>query len=354
MTVPHRPISLMSRIYKKVLPFVHEELREWKRKAGNIPDPELKKQALSSLESKTFHCEGGAIYSLLAGDRQRDVIKFIVAYQTISDYLDNLCDRSVSLDPADFEQLHLAMGHALTPSEACVNYYSCRENQEDGGYLTNLVQTCQDFLRSFNNLEQIQPALHELAGYYCDLQIHKHVIDEERVPRLKEWFLKHQASLPQMSWYEFSACSGSTLGIFCIVSYACRLEDMSEWVTVIKKGYFPWVQGLHIMMDYFIDQEEDRKGGDLNFCFYYENEKTLLDRLYHFIDQADQSINKLPDHRFHMMINKGLLGIYLADRKVAKQKDVRLLSRHILKKSGGTGFFFFINGWLYRRLKPGG
>jgi tetraprenyl-beta-curcumene synthase len=245
------------------------------------------------------------------------------------------------------------MCHALTPSELTVNYYRFRENQEDGGYLNELVKTCQNFLRTFNNLEQIQPALLELAGYYCDLQVHKHVTHEDRVPRLKEWFRQHQSGLPPMSWYEFSACSGSTLGIFCIVSYACRLKDMAEWVTVIKNGYFPWVQGLHIMMDYFIDQEEDRKGGDLNFCFYYDDENTMLNRLYHFIDQADHSIDKLPDQRFHMMINKGLLGIYLADRKVAKQKDVRLLSRHILKRSGGTGFFFFVNGWLYRRLKPG-
>lgn len=353
MTVPHRPLSLMSKIYKKVLPIVHEELSVWKKKAEVIPDKELRQQALNSLSSKTFHCEGGAIYSLLAGEKQRAAIRFIVAYQTISDYLDNLCDRSVSLDPKDFEQLHLSMHHALTPAERLINYYAYRENSGDDGYLHDLVKTCQDVLTSLTNLDQIQPALHQLSAVYCDLQVHKHVIADQRVPRLMNWYKQHETDLPPMSWYEFSACSGSTLGIFCLVSYACRINDMKKWTGIIKNGYFPWVQGLHIMMDYFIDQEEDRKGGDLNFCFYYENKETMLQRLFHFIDQADKSINGLPDYRFHMMINKGLLGIYLADRKVARQKDVRLLAKHILKRSGGTGFFFFINGWLYRRLKPG-
>jgi len=52
---------------------------------------------------------------LLAGEKYKEAIRFIVAYQTISDYLDNLCDRSTSSDPADFRALHESMLHALTP-----------------------------------------------------------------------------------------------------------------------------------------------------------------------------------------------------------------------------------------------
>ena len=61
---------------------------------------------MASIETKTFHCEGGALYALLAEAHRDDAIRFIVAYQTISDYLDNLCDRSTSLDPEDFTLLH--------------------------------------------------------------------------------------------------------------------------------------------------------------------------------------------------------------------------------------------------------
>jgi tetraprenyl-beta-curcumene synthase len=127
---------------------------------------------------------------------------------------------------------------------------------------------------------------------------------------------------------------------------------MSRLATQLKKSYFPWVQGLHILLDYFIDQEEDKLGGDLNFCFYYDSEKVLVDRFHHFIKQADQSISLLPDAHFHKMINKGLLGIYLADEKVNRQKRVRLMARKIIRRAGGAGWFFLINGWLYRRIKP--
>lgn len=343
----------MHHIYRHVLPHVHRYLRQWRRKAEAIPDPELRTQALMSIDTKTFHCEGGAILALLSEGDVREVIRFIVAYQTISDYLDNLCDRSTSLNPADFRALHESMTHALTPGAKHANYYRYHAEQQDGGYLQSLVETCQQFMRSLPSYDVIAPTLHELAGYYCDLQVHKHVAYEKRVPRLQSWFHGHQAYLPEMSWYEFSACSGSTLGIFCLVSYASATTFTEEKTQEIKDGYFPWVQGLHILLDYFIDQEEDRRGGDLNFCFYYDSQEKMMQRIEHFIEQADASISRLPDATFHRMINHGLLGIYLADKKVRGQKQVRVLSKKILWQGGGSSLFFFMNGWLYRRLRPG-
>ena len=97
MSIPNDPFSLMTKVYRTVFPVVHKELAAWKERAEAIPNRELRTQALSSIEHKTFHCEGGSILSLLALDKKEDAIRFIVAYQTISDYLDNLCDRSVSL-----------------------------------------------------------------------------------------------------------------------------------------------------------------------------------------------------------------------------------------------------------------
>ena len=118
--------------------------------------------------------------------------------------------------PIDFRALHDSMMHALTVGAKKEAYYRYRTEQDDGGYLHALVDTCQETLEGVRHYELIAPFLHELASYYCDLQVHKHVKKEERVPRLKQWFAQYEASLPKMEWYEFSACSGSTLGIFCL------------------------------------------------------------------------------------------------------------------------------------------
>lgn len=351
MAIPAEPISLMSKVFRKVLPLANEELAYWKKRANEIPDPELRKQALASIETKTFHCEGGAIMALMAGKNVRAAIKFIVAYQTISDYLDNLCDRSTSLDPQDFSALHESMEVALTVNKAHQDYYRFRPENMDGGYLQELADTCQKVLKNCEYYEKIKEHLLELCRYYCDLQIHKHVQVDERVPRLQNWFAEYKHQIPQMEWYEFSACSGSTLGIFCLVSYGMNNEFEEDHAVKIRDGYFPYIQGLHILLDYFIDQEEDRIGGDLNFCFYYENEAELFERLKHFVDEADKHIEGVPYKRFHKLINRGLLGIYLSDEKVRSQKSVKALAKEMIKSSGLTSFFFYINCRMYRRFQ---
>ena len=203
----------------RLQPVTHQYLQQWKKRAQNIPNPEFRKQALMSIATKTFHCEGGALYGLIARNHYKEAIKFIIAYQTICDYLDNLCDRSTSLNPHDFRALHESMLHALTPAAQLSAYYRFRQEQDDGGYLAALVTTCQEVLRSLPDYEIAAPALKQLVNVYIDLQVHKHVKTDERLPRLQAWFEEHKEALPKMSWYEFAASSGSTLGIFCIVAY---------------------------------------------------------------------------------------------------------------------------------------
>ncbi len=123
-----------------------------------------------------------------------------------------------------------------------------------------------------------------------------------------------------MAWYEFAACSGSTVGIFCLVAHACHQDCTALLVRNITDAYFPWVQGLHILLDYLIDQDEDRRGGDLNFCSYYHDYREMVARLSHFYKQANLSISALPYARFHRLINQGLLGIYCADKKFAGRR----------------------------------
>jgi tetraprenyl-beta-curcumene synthase len=350
MKVPTTPFSLMRKVYSNVMPHVHKELKYWRVQAEQIPNEELRKQALMSLKQKAFHCEGGGILALLAGKEVETCIRFIVAYQTISDYLDNLCDRSTSLDPEDFRALHESMLHALQQEEKFVNYYRFRDDQLDGGYLQALVQTCQQALREANHYEKITPVLHELASYYCDLQVHKHVTVEEREPRLQNWFSRHRQNVPPMEWYEFSACSGSTLGVFCLVAYAYGETLEQEQIEGIRKSYFPYVQGLHILLDYFIDQEEDKAGGDLNFCSYYENQEELFMRLKYFITEADTHISQIPHEKFHRLIHRGLLGVYLSDRKINEQREVRQMAKQLVKCGGLTSRFFYWNGKVYRRV----
>ena len=345
--VPRTSILLMFSAYKKILPQVRRELKMWRSKANGIPDEELRTQALDSMNAKGFHCQGGAIYALLAGVNWKKAIRFIVAYQTISDYLDNLCDRSTSLDPDDFTQLHLSMKDALNPLPALTDYYAFRSEKEDGGYLEELVACCREIIAEIPGADA---AFHQhadrLRSLYCSLQVHKHVKKEERVPRLVNWFIQEELDAP-LHWQEFAAASGSTLGIFCMVSYALSGKCSGELLKRVHRAYFPFVQGLHIMLDYYIDQAEDAAEGDLNFCSFYDGTQALRKRMQYLITGARQRVQDLPDTEFHQMVISGLVGLYLSDPKVKALTGSGALKKAWLKDSGPGSLFFYWNTRIY-------
>ncbi|RKP54289.1 tetraprenyl-beta-curcumene synthase family protein [Cohnella endophytica] len=348
---PRGPFTLMKRVYKYILPEVRAELARWKIRANEIPDPELRKQALDSMNTKQFHCEGGGVYAAANLEQRHVLIPLIVALQTISDYLDNLCDRSTSLDPNDFRLLHQSMLDAVTPEAQTVNYYELRDEQEDGGYLAALVAQCRSSIAALPSYRHVQKHVIELVQLYADLQVYKHIAHSQRERELLDWWDRHSSRYPQLRWNEFAAATGSTLGMFMLFLAASDRELGANQADEIRDHYFPSICGLHILLDYLIDQAEDRIGGDLNFCSYYEDQSALNDRMGQMVRAARESADKLPFGHFHRMIVEGLVALYLSDPKVRDQRDVRRTAKLLMKGSPWTRVFFWLNShWIRKAM----
>lgn len=345
--IPQNPMTLMLRVYRYILPEVKTQLHIWRETAEQIPDPELKSQALASIATKQFHCEGGAVYAAANLPQRHVLIPLIVAFQTISDYLDNLCDRSTSLDPRDFRQLHQSMLDAVDMDAPTNDYYEYHEETNDGGYLKQLVTTCQSWIKLLPAYELVAEDIRQLVSLYCDLQVYKHIRTDLREQALLDWWEEQKDVYPQLKWNEFAAATGSTLCVFMFFLAATDRTLDETKVHVIREAYFPYVCGLHILLDYLIDQEEDIAGGDLNFCSYYENKDFAVHRMAQIVLKAREKVALLDVPPFHRMIIEGLIALYLTDPKVRKQPEVRLMSKQLMKNSPLTRLFFFFNSkWI--------
>lgn len=349
--IPREPLRLMSRVYKFILPDVRKQLNGWKETASNIPDPELRKQALASIETKEFHCQGGSVYAAANLEQRHVLIPLIVAFQTISDYLDNLCDRSTSMDPGDFRLLHQSMLDAVNPELEISDYYALRDERDDGGYLISLVNTCRLEISKLPGYSAAQPYITDLVGLYTDLQVYKHIDPSLRETALLDWWEQHKERTPELHWNEFAAATGSTLGVFMLFLASTNPKLDGKSAKVIHNAYFPHVCGLHIMLDYLIDQEEDEIGGDLNFCSYYENKETMLHRIALIVEGARKDVEILPVSSFHVMVIEGLLALYLSDPKVSRQQEIRDISKQLMRNSPLMRVFFFINSrWIRKHV----
>nr|WP_213524988.1 tetraprenyl-beta-curcumene synthase family protein [Paenibacillus sp. J31TS4] len=337
----------MHRVYRYVLPGVREELDRWRDMANRMPDEELRTQALASITHKKFHCQGGSVYAAANLPGRHILIPLIVAFQTISDYLDNLCDRSTSLDPEDFRLLHQSMLDAVDPEAPLHDYYALREEKEDGGYLASLVKTCQENIRRLPSYSLVAEEVRELVSLYGDLQVYKHIRKDQREQALHRWWDGHRSRYAELGWNEFAAATGSTLGVFMLFLSAQNPALQPQEVTCIREAYFPYVCGLHILLDYLIDQEEDRIGGDLNFCSYYLSQDEAVERIAIIVRQARKKVEALEAPAFHRMIIEGLIALYLSDPKVKGQREVQAVSRELMKNSPMTRLFFWMNSmWI--------
>jgi tetraprenyl-beta-curcumene synthase len=328
-------MNLAACMVRRVLPVVGAELGRWRARAARCPDPLLRAQALLSMEHKRFHCQGGSALALLAGPKWRGAVSFVVALQTISDYLDNLSDRAGQVVPSAMRRLHLAMLDAVDPPRSLPHgrdqayYYALYPVWDDGGYLGELVRECGRLVEELGIPLPVRQSGRRLVSLYRDFQVCKHSPAAERTARLRAWATRRLAPAPagsdcavprlgarsaELVWPEVGAAAGSTLAVFA--SYAAAAAGRGD-VSQILDAYFPWIGGMHILLDYLIDTREDRSHGDLNLVACYGDAEEAYRRLVFFVRRARDAANGLEEPGFHRSVVAGLLGVYLSDPKVA-------------------------------------
>ncbi|WP_051344014.1 tetraprenyl-beta-curcumene synthase family protein [Alicyclobacillus herbarius] len=330
--------GFLCHLFRRILPQARQEIQRWTQAARAIPDPELRCQALASLTDKRFHADGGCVYAALAPTGPANLVRLIVALQTISDYLDNLCDRCGELDEENFRQLHHAMRDAVQPEAPLRAYYALQTCQNDGGYLAALVHTCQEEVSRLPGYAHAKTHILWLIERYCELQQYKHIAPKLRRQRLIRWFEQYQNRFSDVYWWEFCAAAGSTLGVFSLFAAAQRPLHPSR-AEALFQSYFPWVCGLHILLDYWIDLAEDEEHGDFNFVACYPTWSEAYRRLQQFAKKSHESVRQAGG-RLHHHIISGLFAMYLSDQKVRATPSIRPLRRFIWRLGPKTWMFY--------------
>lgn len=326
------PVSFVGRVW----PQVDRELSFWRGQLDAFESPHLRAQARVSLDTKGFHCQGGSVFALLYPPRSHAVIPVIVAMQTISDYLDNLCDRAGVQIPEAFDCLHDAMRDAVDLARVPRgDYYRLYPEAGDGGYLKRLVARCRLGIRVLPSYEAVQREISLLTASYIRLQVLKHGPMARREADLRAWIEPLLESYPGLWWWEYAAACGSTLGTFALLAAASRPSLEPGIMASIASTYFPWINGLHILLDYLIDQAEDEVGGDLNFVALYPSRESVLRALSRLVDRALEQCEQLDRPGFHQMVVRGLLAMYLSDPKTRDQ-GLDDLAAELLHRGGSA------------------
>ncbi|MBV9439608.1 MAG: DUF2600 family protein [Candidatus Eremiobacteraeota bacterium] len=303
-----------------VIPRASRELAAIRTRAAAIPDAALREQALASIDAKAYHVQGGAILgTFLRGSTARRYVALVAALETIYDYLDNLCDRVPGVGPAAYAALHESLIDALDDRRTTRDYYARGPSGDDGGYLAWLVAQVRLGVRELPNYLAVRDRLVGVARYYAELQVLKHGPAGVREDACDAWYGRNRTRFPGLAWWEFAAACGSSLPVFALLELASHRRVDEAEIEATLRAYFPGISAVHILLDYFIDQQEDREHGELNFVACYASTAEAVARLRRLVAVTLSRVRGLAGATRHRFVLEAMCVFYLTHPKVFEQ-----------------------------------
>jgi tetraprenyl-beta-curcumene synthase len=315
---PSTPVHIV-RFLRWIVPHARLELEGIAAVARSIRDDALREEALSSIASKAYHVAGGCVLAtFLPPAKARAYVELVAPLESIYDYLDNLCDRHPHVPVQAYPVLHQAIADALDPSAVPRDYYALGPDGGDGGYLERLVTRVQRSLRRLDGHEALVPLFREAASLYAEMQTYKHYPPGERERACERWFaMRGDARVAQLRWYEFACAAGSQFQVYAPLYEL--FAGRPHAVTAAYDAHFPAVATLHVLLDSFIDQAEDREHGELNFTAAYPAPEEMRERAASLARLAKQRFAALPDRVPHRFVLRVMTLFYLTHPKVYAQ-----------------------------------
>lgn len=315
---PSTPANIVS-FLRNIVPHARLELDGIRSLARSIPDDALRVEALASIESKAYHVAGGCVLAtFLSRTKARAYVEIVAPLESIYDYLDNLCDRHPSVPQAAYPVLHQAIADALDPSATPRDYYALGPSGCDNGYLHRLVTRVQRSLSRIEGHEALLPVFREATQLYAEMQTYKHYPPGDRERACRDWFAARKNDrVADLEWYEFACAAGSQFQVYAPLYEV--FAGRADAVEAAYEAHFPAVAALHVLLDSFIDQAEDRDHAELNFAAAYPTPAALRERAGYLAALAGRRFAALPDRRPHAFVLRVMSLFYLTHPKVYAQ-----------------------------------
>lgn len=315
------------------LPAVAREVRRWGALAQRIPSPAIREDAIDALSRKRGQTDGAALFTILPRRRSLPLLRLLVAYQLIWDYLDSVHERSPN--EANGRQLHLALVDALLPGRPRANYYLYHPWREDGGYLDALVEACRENCELLPGYEQVQALAVREARRAQVLALNHEPSYASRDAALRSWAeATFPSGISEAHWFELSGACSAGLTIFALLALAVESTCSPAEIEQAYATYLPWTSAAATMLDSYVDQPEDTAAGAHIYVSHYPSRQAAIGRICWLIRRCISDASRLEGSESHIVIAASMVALYLSKdsaRTPAMRNDTRALAA-----SGGS------------------
>jgi tetraprenyl-beta-curcumene synthase len=313
---------------------VRSEMRHWRALAAQIPDPVLRADALGSLADKRYYVDGAALFWILPSRRVDELLGLLVAFQTISNYLDYASERGADHRGASAGSLMLALVDAVDIDEPLHDYYADHPWTDDGGYLRALVLRCRRACITLPRYEEARPLLNREArrGYALELCHDPNPL--RRDEGLQKFAAREFGAVADAAWFELACAPTSLLSVIVLLALAADEASTDDDLRAALDVYNPWVGALSLALDSYIDQADDAETGDWSAIAYHPNSQVAQQRIATLIDRALREAATLRHGQRHVVIIAAMIAMYLTSDS-ATSGPIAASTRR-LRQTGGT------------------
>lgn len=315
------------------LPAVAHEVRAWRNRALGIPDAAIRQDAVSALGGKRGHSDGAGLFCIFSRVRNHELLRLLVAYETVWDFLDSANERGAAAGQTNGRQLHLALVEALDPSRPISDYYRYHPWREDGGYLRASVGACRESCVQMPSYDRVRPLLVREAIRAQVLAVNHDLDPARRDTTLREWATRKFLGETEANWFELTGAASASLTIHALLALATESECSASDIARTFRAYFPWISAATTMLDSYVDQAEDHANGDHSYIAHYPAPQIAAQRLRQLIRRSLKEASALPNGERHTLLVACMAAMYLS-KDSASTPTMRKTTRSLVSAGG--------------------
>jgi tetraprenyl-beta-curcumene synthase len=312
---------------------VSREVAHWRALATHIPDQALRHDALEALDRKRANIDGAALFSTLPRTRSPDLLRLLVAFEILADYLDCTSERGAHVGVHNGQQLHLALAEAVNPQLRLSDYYRYHPWRDDGGYLCALVATCRATCERLPSYRAVQPLVTRAADLAQVLALNHEENPSRRVAVLRAWASANFPGRDELAWYEWTGAASAWLTILALLGLAADPDRTSGEAQAIYAAYLPWVSLVGTMLDSYGDACEDAANSAHSYIGHYASADHATRRLGWLIHHCVQETASLADGPRHLVIVSCMMAMYLS-KDTVRTSETRACTTSLIHIAG--------------------